>query len=126
MLGLPRYAMSMVVCIQTLVHSTPGWLLGLGVSIAALHVTFSIFSSLTGLRLYFGLSAFALSVSALYGVVVPLLVGAALLQSAMGASIVQGLRAYRSVQATVLTISRASERFSACTLTFYSSFGEIY
>lgn len=111
MVGLPRYAMSAIVVIQTLAHSTPGWAAGLALSALVLHYAFSVFSSLTGLHLDFGISPFAFFVSALYGLVVPLLVCAALVTGAMKASIVAGLQ-QRAFQSVALTITRASERLS--------------
>ena len=113
MIGLPRYAMSVIVAIQTLVHSTPGWLLGLGVSVLVLHATFRVFSSFTGLNLYFGVSPFAFLVSAIYGVLVPLIVGAVIVASAMRASIVEGLQARGPVKAVAFTVTRATEQLSS-------------
>lgn len=111
MVGLPRYAMSVIVVMQTLAHSTPGWAAGLALSALVLHYAFSVFSALTGLHLDFGLSPFAFFVSALYGLVVPLLVCASIVTGAMKASIVAGLQ-QRASQSVALTITRASEHLS--------------
>lgn len=112
MLGLPRHAMSVMIALQTLSHSVPGWLLGLCASVVVLHYAFRIFSSLTGLNLYFGLSTFPVLISSIYGVVVPLLVAVVILAGAMSESIVEGLLVRRAAHIAAITISRAAERFS--------------
>jgi hypothetical protein len=116
MVGLPRYAISVIVAMQTLVHSTPGWAAGLGLSVFVLHFAFGVFSSLTGLHISFGISPFSFFVSAIYGLLVPLIVCSVIVAGAMRASIVAGLQARGAVHTAVITIARASERLSAGTL----------